>query len=452
MTQEITWLDESYKLEGYSDYNHGLLRVVKGSYEGLYYGLMDLEKNLVIPAIYQQISFVASDENLFMVMDSNRNWDIVNRENKSLIHKGHFALPPVCVPTEGRIPVTSQEEPNKKYGFLDFKGNLVIPLIYDGVTAFSQGYAVVKKEGKYGYIDVNGNPLTPCIYNACSEFTYNIGVVKQGAYYGAINLDGDIILEIKYKSIHPYWENLMEVQAESTQEEPCLYGVFNGHGEQIAPFKYPWIVPHHNGGYVPVQLNDKMGLIDKYGKEVIPCEYEAMGLVDEAGFAQVSISKRKKALIHIEGKKITGYTNYLFGFKEGLCPVEKKRQWGFIDCEGNEVIEPQYKDATGFSQGLARVMNDKGKCGYINPHNEPVIPLIYHWITTFDGKGYACVRVGTAPLFIGDEKPKEGLIAKNGELLMPIIYDEVICTGKDHMVLVKEGKRWGFTHIKENLK
>jgi translation initiation factor 6 (eIF-6) len=44
-------------------------------------------------------------------------------------------------------------EINGKYGFIDTKGNLVIPPVYDDAWHFSEGLARVEINGKWGYID-----------------------------------------------------------------------------------------------------------------------------------------------------------------------------------------------------------------------------------------------------------------------------------------------------------
>lgn len=39
-----------------------------------------------------------------------------------------------------------------KWGFIDKKGNVVVPLIYDEVSPFSEELAMVKKDDKCGFI------------------------------------------------------------------------------------------------------------------------------------------------------------------------------------------------------------------------------------------------------------------------------------------------------------
>ncbi|MFH5163641.1 WG repeat-containing protein [Campylobacter coli] len=47
-------------------------------------------------------------------------------------------------------------ELNRKYGFIDKSGKIVIEPKFDGVGNFSEGLAKVKLNGKYGFIDKSG--------------------------------------------------------------------------------------------------------------------------------------------------------------------------------------------------------------------------------------------------------------------------------------------------------
>ena len=50
----------------------------------------------------------------------------------------------------------SKVEKNKKVGYVDVKGNVVVPLIYDEGFPFSDGLAAVRMGSKWGYVDMQG--------------------------------------------------------------------------------------------------------------------------------------------------------------------------------------------------------------------------------------------------------------------------------------------------------
>ena len=61
---------------------------------------------------------------------------------------------------------------------------------------------------------------------------------------------------------------------------------------------------------------------------------------------------------------------------QGLAPIEKKGQYGFIDNYGQIVITLSYDFAAPFSEGLANVAK-QGKWGYIDKQGKIVIPIVY---------------------------------------------------------------------------
>lgn len=61
----------------------------------------------------------------------------------------------------------------------------------------------------------------------------------------------------------------------------------------------------------------------------------------------------------------------------GLIAFARNGKWGFVDAEGNVVVEPQYAGAKSFANGFAAVCNEEGLWGFINEANELVIDYAY---------------------------------------------------------------------------
>ena len=81
---------------------------------------------------------------------------------------------------EGRICVRDID--SQKFGAIDINGNIIIPFIYDQLSAFNEGLAFAIKDGKCGFLDVNGNVVIPFIYDDATLFNGGIAlVVKDGA-------------------------------------------------------------------------------------------------------------------------------------------------------------------------------------------------------------------------------------------------------------------------------
>ena len=109
----------------------------------------------------------------------------------------------------------------------------------------------------------------------------------------------------------------------------------------------------------------------------------------------------------------SGLTNRILSaiFHEGLAAVRVSEKWGFIDKNGNMVINPEYDKAELFSEGLAAVALN-GKWGYIDRAGRWVVKPQYEFADDFS-EGFAGV-VGNG---------KYGFINKQGELVIPARFD-----------------------------
>ena len=87
---------------------------------------------------------------------------------------------------------------NRKYGFINPKNEIVIPIEYDrvGVFGFKYGVCLVEKDGCCGFIDKDNNFVIPLMYGTSSnEFIEGIACVEVNreaeTYYKYISTNGD---------------------------------------------------------------------------------------------------------------------------------------------------------------------------------------------------------------------------------------------------------------------
>lgn len=439
MILEINWLHKDYSIGGYSDYEKGLLRVFAGDL----CGIIDLEHKVVIPPVYHYIEHFKQG---LAKVSKDGIFSYIDRQNHVVISsKDYFVSSFKAMSDNGLITVGTMNGEARKWGFVDLTGNIVVPLEYEDVNLFSHNLASVKKNGLYGYVDTEGKVVIPLIYDSVKSFENGIACITIDKKYGVIDINGNAVLEPKYDHISIYWDGIIAVQ----QDEK--WGIFDKKGKQIVPFIYDSFHAYNCDGYAEVGQNGKCGLIDQNGKLVVPLEYESVSFFNDDGYAEASLGKRKKVLIGHDGKILKGFSNLLFGFTEGLAAVKKKGKWGYIDRTGVEIIPPQYADVTGFSNGLARVMDRNGKCGFIDKQNNAVIAFIYDWTYTFNGKNHTGVVNGFNPIFHPPGPRKEGLIDRKGSILLPVVYDDVIKVEKDNLVFVRQGRQWGYAFVPESI-
>lgn len=63
-------------------------------------------------------------------------------------------------------------------------------------------------------------------------------------------------------------------------------------------------------------------------------------------------------------------------FHDGLARVKSAGLWGYINQDGRSVLNPMYTEATDFSSELAAVRKD-GKWGYINKEGTFIVHAMY---------------------------------------------------------------------------
>jgi hypothetical protein len=179
-------------------------------------------------------------------------------------------------------------------------------------------------------------------------------------------------------------------------------------------------------------LNEKVGLIDRSGQELIPINNDRIGSFQE-GLCRVT-KAGKCAFYDRNGKEKIGFKSFcsspvlgVDGFSEGLARIEKSGRKGYINREGKIVIPIVFEESGYFSSGLA-TFRKRRKWGYINTKGKVVVEAKYDEAFTFSD---SLAKVKKAQVY--------GLINTSGKVVLPLEWDEIIQDG-DFYILQKEGK------------
>jgi len=97
-------------------------------------------------------------------------------------------------------------------------------------------------------------------------------------------------------------------------------------------------------------------------------------------------------------------------FKDGLAKVKLGDKYGFVDTKGKVIIEFKYEKAKDFSEGYASVKL-AGKWGFVDAEGKRVVDFKYEDSGKFS-EGYASVKLAG----------KWGFVDKNGKLIIPCNY------------------------------
>ena len=139
----------SYKYDFVTDFYEGLAVI----YNGKYYGYIDNTGNEVIPCDFDRASpfsggyaLVSKDDKSFYIA----------KDGKAVISYD-FGDSEISYFCEGLARITKYTDDGELGGFIDTNGKEIIPCIYDACRDFSEGLAVVQKDGIYGFVDKKGN-------------------------------------------------------------------------------------------------------------------------------------------------------------------------------------------------------------------------------------------------------------------------------------------------------
>lgn len=199
----------------------------------------------------------------------------------------------IACPYEG----LSKVEKRGKVGFVDLAGNIIIPIIYDDASSFSEGLAeveldnqtafidhqgqtvftlsndiqvlsdfkegllVIKQNGKIGFMDKTGSVAIKPSYDNASEFRENLAVVVIDGKWGFIDKTGKIVIKTQYDEAHKFFGGLAGVRMGDT------WGAINPQGELVIPMIYDFI-GHFKDNIADAKLDGEWLKIDKQGNRI----------------------------------------------------------------------------------------------------------------------------------------------------------------------------------------
>lgn len=87
--------------------------------------------------------------------------------------------------------------------FLDENGSFLFGKQYEHVSRFNEGYAPVKSNGKYGFINTKGEVVVPCIYDLAHSFYEGYATVESNGKWGVVDKKGRVIIQPIYDYVSP---------------------------------------------------------------------------------------------------------------------------------------------------------------------------------------------------------------------------------------------------------
>lgn len=114
-------------------------------------GFIDTKGNWVVKPTYKVCEDFDPNSGIALVKDKSTGWHYIDMNENELLIAGLSSYSDF---SEGLCH--GRTESTNLYGFLNNKGEWAIPMQFEAVRKFKNGYAAAKKNGKWGFIDKTG--------------------------------------------------------------------------------------------------------------------------------------------------------------------------------------------------------------------------------------------------------------------------------------------------------
>ncbi|WP_312824059.1 WG repeat-containing protein [Epilithonimonas sp.] len=453
------------------------------------WGFIDKDSSIVIPFEYD---FVNPFENHLAYAKQGSKEFFITYKNLKL--EGDFDA--VSVFSEGLAPIKK----NRKWGFINEKGKIVIPIQYDVVDCFRpSGLCAVSKNGKSGFIDKSGKEIIPIIYPEVNQQMLDKNViVKNKGKWAFFDNQGkqlsDFIYNEVFRTDHYDFSKDIFTRDESTYFENGAVLVLKDNHYEFLNEKIEPAFPNNKFDSATVfdafknaivKRNGKYGMIKPNGEFKVQLEYDFIEPYDTShGHYSEYYNARKGKIFSIINRNLEkigdSYEPIHNNFRTDNPTISFKNlkgKFGLVDRNGNIKIPFVYDEELIFEGDNYAIATKNNKKGIININGKVIFPFNFDNITTLDdienififhnkneakvmsinGKilisGYENIR----PIFYDHSKfivkknKKFGVVDINNKILAPIIYDEFsdwVEYGPENRHIVKIGSKSGMLEEK----
>ena len=283
-----------------------------------------------------------------------------------------------------------------KWGYVDVLHNYDVQPAWDTIGQFADDVSIVSvknylsDEHEYGLIDRHGNQIVPCKYLAIrkGENGFYVGVT-QGKNYSyqfalihaskgelstwkalgdsfARNEGNRYSYDYQLGSLH------FNHGAVIAQAMDGTWSLLNSNGEQIL-YNATSLEIRTRGSQPAVVLYQNDEGYRFYSVAGYRLQEETWKAVLEFSEGYVAVQNRNYdwGFVRLSDMKTTVEPQYAYAnsYSDGLAAVYKDNLWGFIDQEGNMVIEPTYYATGAFHQG-ACLVSDGQNLAVIDKNNQ----------------------------------------------------------------------------------
>jgi hypothetical protein len=299
-----------------------------------------------------------------------------------------------------------------KVGYINQRGEVVIDPIFDYATRFYEGLAAVEVRNRWGVINASGEfTIQPQSWGWC-RFRDGLASISVRGKWGVIDRTGKFVLKPKYDYLGSFKEGLALCRAGELRS--ARYGFVDRSGTEVTrPVFHD--AQDFSEGLAAAKVGNLWGYIDPSGAFKITPRFDGAGAGKRwpdtrAGYFTSGLAPVWSGQDSYRFIDTTGAFAFDRGFDdansfcEGRAVIKLSGRYGFIEPNGETVIECRFTLARDFSEGLARVQEKESRpgfpprSGFIDLHGQMAIEPAFRsaesfhdglsLVTTEDSIGY----------------------------------------------------------------
>lgn len=224
---------------------------------------------------------------------------------------------------------------------IDKRGNVKKQSNLKAYSVFAEGKVAVFKDGKIEYWDKEGEVVIGPESFTTQEFNEDRALVLLNGKYGFIDEKGELVVDYQYDGGANFYEGLAWVKK---GEE--FFFIDKSGNQKLGPFQN---VRSFSEGKAAAYYDGSWKYIDSKGQDVFGKSFAEVDDFSE-GIAIVRQQDGQLSMLKESGELKELDARVAFQFANGFAIAEKNGMMGYINKEGDWVIDAQYENITDFTE------------------------------------------------------------------------------------------------------
>lgn len=278
---------------------------------------------------------------------------------------------------------------NGKWGFIDYKGDVLVPFVYDEFLGCWKGLVLTRKGDKYGFLDeyTHREIIAPSYDFVDEQISEDLVAVSKDGKYGFINEEAEFVIPLTAPSktsgekVLRFKNNIAAIGNKFFDRDKHKIMVFNpkityslGVVCVLAIIMTVVLLVIYSNSHTLHKALPTVGLWIGHIKKM------TLNLIGHIGFKSLivlaflsalccisQIYYRFKVLTYprayraqeiVKKRILDSYDDYAYLMTCGLLAVKKEDKWGFINKQGEVVIPFRYDWVSVFKRRRAKVILD----------------------------------------------------------------------------------------------